>query len=64
MICKKELNCIEKLIETEKDSLEIIRDLINEVNEPQLRTEIQSVISSHRNHISKLLSVLEKNNEK
>lgn len=64
MICKKELSCINKLAEVEMDSLEAFRELSNSVSEPQLRTEIQNVISSHRNHISKLLALLENDNEK
>lgn len=64
MISKKELKCVENLIETEKETIEIMTSMISEINEPQLRSETENVISSHRNHTSKLLKALENKDEK
>lgn len=63
MISKNELKCINNILTTENDILDELNKTLNSVNEPQLRSELQNVISSHRNHISKIVKVLEKNNE-
>lgn len=61
MINRIELKHIEDVIDTETDSLELMKKLMISVNEPQLRSELETIISSHRNHISKIISLLENN---
>ncbi len=63
MISINELKCIKTILTTENEMLGELNKILNSVNEPQLRSELQNVISSHRNHMSKLIKVLEKSNE-
>lgn len=61
MISVKEMKCIKRLAETEKQLVNEYDLLYHEAKEPQLKSDLQSICASHKNHLSDLLKLLEEN---
>lgn len=60
MITKKQLLSYERLLETEKYLVEEYDKLRHAADEPQLKSEFQNIIASHKNHMDKLVKELKK----
>lgn len=58
LINKKELDYVNNLLDSEKNCIDLIFKVYKSLDEPQLRSEFQSLLSSHRNHISAVISFL------
>lgn len=61
MLTQNDLNVASNLIGTENTVICEFEKLLKSVSEPQLKTEFQNVISSHRNHKQKLIRLIKEN---
>lgn len=64
MISKEEFKLVRIIVQTEQQVIIRFQKLIDELSEPQIKSEFQSIISTHRNHLEKIKNVLENKNEK
>lgn len=64
MISKEEFKLVGIIVQTEQQVIIRFQKLIDELSEPQIKSEFQSIISTHRNHLEKIKNVLENKNEK
>ena len=63
MLTKSYLDTLEEIIGSEKQITDEYGILLKSASEPQLKTEIQKIISSHNNHIKKIISLLQAKRE-
>lgn len=61
MMTEKELKCINRLAQTEKKLISEYELLYHSASEPQLKSNLQSVIASHNNHLMSLTKFMEEN---
>lgn len=64
MISKEEFKLVRIIVQTEQQVIIQYQKLIDDLSEPQIKSEFQSIISTHRNHLEKIKNVLENKNEK
>lgn len=63
MLIKSNLDTLKEIIRSEKQIVDEYGVLLKSTSEPQLKTEIQKIVSSHNNHIKKIISLLQAKRE-
>ncbi len=59
MLEKNDLNILQSVIARESELIEKYENYLQQIREPQLRSDVQSLLAQHRNQYNAMLGILE-----
>lgn len=59
MLGRNDLRTLEAILNREKDLILKYENCLHQLKEPQMRSDIQSLLAQHRNQYNTMLSILE-----
>ncbi len=59
MLERNDLNILQSVIARESELIEKYENYLQQIREPQLRSDVQSLLAQHRNQYNAMLGILE-----